>query len=178
MKIVIPITPHPQPRPRFARRGKYVVTYKGAKHEQIENELVSELMNVPHDKLENCGVIVGFIAYLPIPASKPKWWKIAADAGEIHHITKPDIDNLEKFLFDCMKQAGYFGDDTQIYNTKGEKRYSFRPRWEIEITSSEQITKDRWRFVSTTSDIIHEMASKYENPCYPGVKITLNGEKQ
>ena len=45
---------------------------------------------------------------------------------------KPDIDNYEKFVFDCLNGVVY-RDDSQVVSCRHDKRYSENPRTEIEI---------------------------------------------
>ena len=42
-------------------------------------------------------------------------------------ITKPDTDNLEKLLKDCMTQVGFWKDDAQVVKEVVEKRWSDEP---------------------------------------------------
>jgi len=46
---------------------------------------------------------------------------------------KPDIDNFEKFIFDCLSGV-IIRDDSQIVSCRHDKRYSENPRVEIQIT--------------------------------------------
>ena len=39
-------------------------------------------------------------------------------------ITRPDVDNIEKFLFDCMTRLGYWKDDSIIYDVRFRKFYT------------------------------------------------------
>lgn len=39
------------------------------------------------------------------------------------YIKKPDLDNLQKLLFDAMKHADVFEDDMQLYNISAVKKY-------------------------------------------------------
>lgn len=41
--------------------------------------------------------------------------------------TKPDTDNLEKMLKDCMTKCGYWNDDAQVVREIVEKRWSDEP---------------------------------------------------
>lgn len=53
------------------------------------------------------------------------------------HSRRPDIDNLEKFLFDALSGI-CFRDDAQIaQTTRMRKLYSLTPRIEVEITQLE-----------------------------------------
>ena len=42
-------------------------------------------------------------------------------------ITKPDTDNLQKMLKDCMTQVGFWKDDAQVVREIAEKRWSDEP---------------------------------------------------
>ena len=42
-------------------------------------------------------------------------------------ISKPDTDNLEKLLKDCMTQVGFWNDDAQVVKEVVEKRWSDEP---------------------------------------------------
>lgn len=48
---------------------------------------------------------------------KPNEWKI----------TKPDTDNLQKMLKDCMTEIGFWHDDAQVVKEIVEKRWSDEP---------------------------------------------------
>lgn len=41
--------------------------------------------------------------------------------------TKPDTDNLQKMLKDCMTRVGFWGDDAQVAREIIEKRWSDEP---------------------------------------------------
>ncbi len=41
--------------------------------------------------------------------------------------TKPDTDNLQKLLKDCMTQVGFWKDDAQVVRETVEKRWSDEP---------------------------------------------------
>lgn len=42
-------------------------------------------------------------------------------------ITKPDTDNLQKMLKDCMTESGFWKDDAQVVKEIVEKRWSDEP---------------------------------------------------
>ena len=42
-------------------------------------------------------------------------------------ITKPDTDNLQKLLKDCMTRCGFWKDDAQVVSEAVEKRWSDDP---------------------------------------------------
>lgn len=54
-------------------------------------------------------------------------------------ITRPDTDNLEKMLKDCMTRCGYWKDDAQVVKETAEKRWSDEPTGiSIEIHKMEE----------------------------------------
>ncbi len=44
-----------------------------------------------------------------------------------YKITRPDTDNLQKLLKDCMTDAGFWRDDAQVVSEQVEKRWSAVP---------------------------------------------------
>ena len=42
-------------------------------------------------------------------------------------ITKPDTDNLQKLLKDCMTRCGFWADDAQVVRESVEKRWADEP---------------------------------------------------
>ena len=42
-------------------------------------------------------------------------------------VTKPDTDNLQKMLKDCMTRVGYWNDDAQVVSERVQKRWSAEP---------------------------------------------------
>ena len=53
-------------------------------------------------------------------------------------ITKPDTDNLQKLLKDCMTRCGFWKDDAQVVREIVEKRWSDEPTGiYIEINDAE-----------------------------------------
>lgn len=42
-------------------------------------------------------------------------------------VTRPDTDNLQKLIKDCMTRCGYWKDDAQVVSETAEKRWSDEP---------------------------------------------------
>ncbi len=51
-------------------------------------------------------------------------------------ITRPDTDNLQKMLKDCMTKTGYWKDDAQVVREVVEKRWADVPGIDIQITEA------------------------------------------
>ena len=58
--------------------------------------------------------------------------------GERYKITRPDTDNLQKLLKDCMTECGFWEDDAQVAFEVAEKLYSDEPRLEICIMAERE----------------------------------------
>ena len=62
-------------------------------------------------------------------------------------ITKPDTDNLQKMLKDCMTRVGFWNDDAQVVSERVQKRWSAEPTGiyieirELEVT--EDVNKQK-----------------------------------
>jgi len=129
MRITIPGKPIAKKRPRFSRRGKFVVTYNDQETE--EGRWILEAKR-QIDRVIEGPVIAHMRFYMPIPKSMAKRDCALVDAGQYYHTKKPDLDNLVKFAKDCLN--GYaWRDDSQVVKLTALKVYAREPRTEIEI---------------------------------------------
>ena len=139
MKFTLSIEPKAQMRPRFCRTGR---TYKHKSQVMAEESILTML--APHQPPEpfTDPLMLGVKCYLPIPKSKPKKFKAAAQAGEIRPTSKPDLDNLLKNIKDCLTSMRFWTDDKLVvgYLPDTGKLYDdgAGPRWEVEIKPLEQ----------------------------------------
>ena len=102
-----------QGRPRFARRGKFVVTYDPEKSKEWKNEVIRQA--VAQGAVMLSGALKAEVVFrLKRPKSIPK--KV------INHTKKPDLDNLAKAIFDALGGICYEGDQ-QIVNMVLTKEY-------------------------------------------------------
>lgn len=147
MKIIIPIAPVGQMRPRAAVVGGHARVHKAKQQQSREYAMMSLLApHKPSTPMQG-PILLGVKAYLPIPVSKPKAWKAAALAGQVRPTSKPDLDNLLKHVKDCLTEMGFWGDDAQVvgYLPGTGKHYSAEPRWEIEIVGAESANQEEAR---------------------------------
>ena len=105
------------------------IFYEPAKLKQAKHNLTEKLL--PHSPKEPLtGPLVLHVVWL-FPKGK------SHKHGE-WRTTRPDTDNLEKMLKDCMTRCGYWNDDAQVVKETAEKRWSAEPTGiEIEITEAE-----------------------------------------
>ena len=132
MKITIQGKPIAKARPRFARRGKFVVTYSD--QENAKNKWVWEAKS----QIPRCfegAVWVSCHFYMVRPKGHYGTGKNSAKLkmkAPGHHIKKPDSDNLIKWCLDCLNGMAW-KDDCQVVELYGIKQYSVNPRTEIKI---------------------------------------------
>lgn len=70
--------------------------------------------------------------FLPIPKAYTKKKRHLIELGVESHIKKPDVDNMLKFLGDCLKTI-VFLDDAQVTEIVAQKVYSDHPRTVVTI---------------------------------------------
>ena len=100
-------------------------------------------------------LLVGIIFSMAIPKSTSKIMREQMLEGKIiHHMKKPDIDNLTKFVLDCMNQL-VFVDDAQICTLYARKIYAISPGTEIKIKPY-TMSDDQELFNKETNEIEEE----------------------
>lgn len=138
LDIIVFGTPKGQPRPRaFAFNGKARVFDPGtAEHwkSQIAKAVQDYLPEQPHDG----PMTVSMAFYFKRPKShytgKGKLTK-AAQTEKMYHTSKPDFDNLEKAVSDCLTEVGFWKDDSQVVQWAGYKFWTAAsPKLELKIT--------------------------------------------
>ncbi|MFM0878879.1 RusA family crossover junction endodeoxyribonuclease [Streptococcus suis] len=145
MKLIIPIEPKPQSRPRAGRRGKHATVYEDGKMVAWRKKC-TEFVRQNYDGPYFDGVIkVDMTFYIPAPKSMSEPPKSQSKAKKVQQYDdfineriyvdkKPDLDNLEKAVYDSISKAGnVWTDDNIIVEHTTRKVYSPRPRIEIEV---------------------------------------------
>ena len=145
--FTIPITPTAQMRDRIGKRELKDGTtrgssYKDDKQKAREETLYALLAPYKPQKPYEGALLLGVRVYLPLPKGKPEWFdgteeefrEYALD-GWVRPQGKPDWDNFQKQIKDCLTKMGFWHDDAQVVgNTPHSgKYYSGTPRWEISI---------------------------------------------
>ena len=136
IELTIPGKPVAQGRPRFYRRGTFVVAtdpkaskvykadiqYLAQKHKEDNN--ISGLLDGP------LGLDV--MAYFPCPKSR---WRKTKPRTEEHHAKRPDADNVAKSIKDGLTGV-FYHDDSQISELIIRKRIAAQgeaPRMEVSL---------------------------------------------
>ncbi len=125
--------PRPQGRPRFFRRGNFVGAYDPKESRQYKENVSAQIVAQKPALLDG-PIDVTLDFFLPRPKTLPK--KV------IHHVKKPDVDNLVKGVFDACKGI-LWHDDTQVVWLTCSKYYGDPPRVIIEIGAFGTDTQDK-----------------------------------
>jgi len=134
IEFVVPGIPIGKGRPKVAsRRGKFAHLYTPQKTVSYE-KLVAQCGQVAMvgRPLMLGALYVRLTIALPIPASWSNKKRAAALAGAIYAMVKPDIDNVEKSIFDGLNGV-VWRDDVQVVDVSKQKFYSDNPGVEIFI---------------------------------------------
>lgn len=133
IEFVVPGTPVGKGRPRFAKRGNFVKTYtpeKTASYENLVKLAAQAAMRgaPPVADAVGCRMVLRVIP----PASWSKKKREQALAGVIYPISKPDIDNVVKGIFDAMNEV-VFLDDKQVVHLTLDKAYATEASATVEV---------------------------------------------
>ncbi|WFA75682.1 RusA family crossover junction endodeoxyribonuclease [Streptococcus suis] len=145
MKFEIPIEPKPQSRPRAGRRFGRTKVYEDDKMTAWRDKctaLVAQLYDGPYF---DGPIKIDMTFYMPAPKSISEPPKPRSKAKKVQEYDdfvneriyvdkKPDLDNLEKAVYDSISKAGnVWTDDNIIVEHTTRKLYSPRSRIEIEV---------------------------------------------
>lgn len=116
-------------RPRFFRRQNFVGTFNPQQTEEGRWLCAASGQIAEHiDKPIDTPIKMALCFIMPIPSTMPK--KLKANLPP--HTKKPDIDNMIKFVLDCLN--GYlFMDDRQITALSASKQYGELPETRITV---------------------------------------------
>jgi Holliday junction resolvase RusA-like endonuclease len=122
ISIVIPGTPTTKLRPRFARCGNGVKTYDPQSEDKETTRWQIKA------RMKGAQPIEGpFALTLLCVFKKPK------SKRDVFHITKPDLDNLVKWIGD-VGNGVLWVDDKQIVNISASKIYGDEPRTVVTVS--------------------------------------------
>lgn len=122
--FTLPGDPIAKQRHRTVRNGKHSYNPQKKLEGNLQTEMVLALG--PHFNVTNKALILTFDAYFPRPKSHYRTGKnshLLKGSTPLHHVYKPDYDNLVKFYKDVMNSIIY-KDDCQVVGVgEGRKHY-------------------------------------------------------
>ena len=130
--------PIPLNRPKVCRRGSFVHMYDPQKmeKERIQWQIRSLYKETPI----LFPIEMDIVFAVPIPKSASKVKRRYMLQGDLYPMKKPDIDNLIKFILDCLNGI-LFHDDSQVQIIHARKVYSDSPRTIIRAICIEEKNK-------------------------------------
>lgn len=128
MRLILNEAPIAKKRPRFSKNGTYDAQSRDKRG--LKWVFASQMRQNGFLKLSNEAIQMEVLCYCSIPESFSKHRKIALNGGPV--TTKPDLDNYLKFYLDVLNGIAY-DDDNLVSSIYAEKRYSDKPRIEINI---------------------------------------------
>jgi len=120
--LTIPGKPIAKSRPKFYRRGKHVGTYSSQTTEEGRFMLECKSQLKGHNLFEG-PLRLCTLFCMPIPKSYSKKKRAQIECGDFQHTKKPDLDNLLKFVKDCLNGLVWV-DDSQIVKVEAKKIYT------------------------------------------------------
>ena len=134
IKLSILGEPKAQKRHRHVRMGNFVRQYDPSASDKGDFLSIVQY-NAPKEPF--CGALaVSIRFYFTRPKSHFKTGKnshVMKDTAPLWHTSKPDVDNMAKFLMDSLNKI-YWKDDSYIADCWITKQYDDKPRTEIDIT--------------------------------------------
>ncbi|MGL9940892.1 hypothetical protein IGK86_001368 [Enterococcus sp. DIV1206] len=110
MRIVLPIEPKPQSRPRFARRGNYVQTYEDNAMRAYKQKVKAYLRKAKPELIEKGAIFAQVTFYVPAPkyllSSKKK--RLEVELERKYCDKKSDLDNYLKAILDASNKILFF----------------------------------------------------------------------
>jgi len=118
ISLSLPLDPVPKARPRLGKFG----TYTPRRTKQFETDLKT-LVKIKYKGEPLSGPLHMALTFSFREPKKPK--------NKIH-VTRPDLDNLQKAVFDGLNGILWV-DDCQIFSCHAIKKYGKEPKIEISV---------------------------------------------
>lgn len=134
VRVVVPGAPFGKQRAKGRNRGKFVQMYTPEETVNYEAKVSMAGAAAMGDRppLDEALSVV-LVAFTAIPPSWSKRKQAQAAAGDIRPTGKPDLDNLQKAVFDGFNKI-VWRDDSVIARVLADKWYGLQPRVVIEVS--------------------------------------------
>lgn len=135
--FIVPGQPQGKGRPRVGKIGGHARMFTPEKTVAYEGLIAMSAQQAMQGRALLTGpVAVTLDVRCQVPESWSKTKKAQALIGVVHPTTKPDIDNVEKAVFDGLNGVAW-RDDVQVVQVTKRKRYAPLPGVYVEITPIE-----------------------------------------
>ena len=119
--------PKAQPRPRAAHHKGHVRVYDPGTAEGWKGRIAMQAIHCRPEFPHLGAVSIELTFQMPRPKNHFGTGKNTGelkDSSPFKHLSKPDIDNLEKAVLDELTMLGFWRDDSQITDLGSRKRYT------------------------------------------------------
>ncbi len=122
--------------PKAQKRHRH--TKRGVVYDPSSSDKKNYLSKLSSHKIPTYSGAISMIVKFVMPYPK-KYYRTGKYSEElkpnspIHHTARPDVDNLIKFLFDVLQDAGWIKDDSTISGVFAKKEYGKTAYTEFEI---------------------------------------------
>ncbi len=131
--FMVPGEPVGKERPRIGRVGAHARMFTPAKTANYEGLIAhSGQQAMAGRALFEGPVLVELDIALSIPQSMSKKRKALALAGQLHPTKKPDLDNVQKAIYDGLNGV-VWKDDVQVVKAVVGKRYGETPGVRVKV---------------------------------------------
>ena len=136
IEFVIPGPAVGKGRPRIGKVGAFARLYTPEKTVSYESLVAAQAYAAMFGQpLLEGAVDVRMLIVCQVPASWSQRKQAEALAGRVFPTSKPDIDNVEKAIFDAMNGV-VWKDDVQVVDVIKSKRYGAAPRVEVTVIAA------------------------------------------
>lgn len=133
MKFIINGDPIPQARHRtYRKKGKNINYDPCSDQKSVHMVFLRNHAILFPNVAGNDYYHVSLFFYFKIPKSDSKTIRDKKLSGILQHTSTPDLDNLEKFILDCMTGI-FFSDDKKVVKLQSEKKWAEKGYTEIQI---------------------------------------------
>lgn len=136
IKLILPIEPVAQARPRARRFGKGIRLYDPPKTATFKKQLRALATEMYHDAPVEGEIYLKVAFYRKIQKSISKKEHDRRASGAHRPIVKADLSNYLKSFEDALNGV-LWKDDAMIVHEEIDKYYSDKPRIEVEIYAKE-----------------------------------------
>jgi Holliday junction resolvase RusA-like endonuclease len=140
--LFIPVygQPLPQMRMKACKIGGHIRIYDPQAKQK--EEIRWRIRGLYKEEPVTIPIYVEILFYMPIPKHTSTVRKKDMINGKMHHMKRPDVDNLIKLILDCMTGIVY-KDDSQICDIRAKKLYAESPATIIQISRMPDYTGGR-----------------------------------
>ncbi|MCD8239384.1 MAG: RusA family crossover junction endodeoxyribonuclease [Clostridiales bacterium] len=134
IEFTVPGKPFGKQRPRVVHKNGYSRAYTPEKTATYENLVKVMYQQAARGQRFADGVplCAEIVAYYAIPKGTSGKKRDLMIEGQIRPTKKPDLDNIEKVIYDSLNNIAY-KDDSQVVKSYSEKFYGDIPRVDVKI---------------------------------------------